>query len=260
MYYYYCMKRNWVYFIKITNLLLISLWFLSACNPAFVTGMAKGLTEQLERRSIQRSSERKVYGMTKSKANDEFQNMYQTLKNCLDTIESNFIDNSPEYKWFVKDLELFTARDYADNTKVSGEKEKEALLNFNENEMKCFNKSLSYISNNNMIAQEIILPLQIVSTEGLISTAKYVNGEVTKGEMRQVAVKLKNDFEEKAQLIVNNIRQKSSNIQNDNVMINLQRENNRISRELANRPLESIKRYRPIFCHQYYTINTISCY
>ena len=61
-------------------------------------------------------------------------------------------------------------------------------------------------------------------------------------------------------MVAQNVRDRAYKIQKENVMLNLQRENNRISRELANRPIESIKRYRPIFCHQYYAINTISCY
>ena len=57
-------------FIKLICAASICL-ILNGCNPAFVTGMAKGFTEQLERRSIQKNSERQVYGMTKDKARAE---------------------------------------------------------------------------------------------------------------------------------------------------------------------------------------------
>lgn len=181
--------------------------------------------------------------MTKDKAKAEFENMYETLKTCHNRKKNNFLIKFPEYEWFTKEIKDFTARDYADNTKVSGNREKEALISYNETEMDCFNRSLGYISSNNIFAQELILPMQILSTESLISTAKYVNGEITRGKM-----------------VAQNVRDRAYKIQKENVMLNLQRENNRISRELANRPIESIKRYRPIFCHQYYAINTISCY
>ena len=246
-------------FIKLICAASICL-ILNGCNPAFVTGMAKGFTEQLERRSIQKNSERQVYGMTKDKAKAEFENMYETMKTCHNRTKNNFLIKYPEYEWFTKEIKDFTARDYADNTKVSGDREKEALISYNEIEMNCFNRSLGYISSNNIFAQELILPMQILSTESLISTAKYVNGEITRGKMMQITMKLHNEFRDQAKMVAQNIRDRAYKIQKENVMLNLQRENNRISRELANRPIESIKRYRPIFCHQYYAINTISCY
>ena len=108
---------------------------LSGCNPAFVTGMAKGFTEQLERRSIQKNSERQVYGMTKDKAKAEFENMYENMKTCHNKTKNNFLIKYPEYEWFTKEIKDFTARDYADNTKVSGDREKEALITYNEREL-----------------------------------------------------------------------------------------------------------------------------
>ena len=126
--------------------------------------------------------------------------------------------------------------------------------------MECFNSYIYDISSDNVIGQAILAPMQMTTTESLIITAKYVNGQITRGEARQSLVRVLNEFKSKKNEIKSKIQSRASRFQNEAILRKLQNENNRLASELSRSPLQVIKRYRPIFCHQYYAINTISCY
>ena len=146
-----------------------------------------------------------------------------------------------------------------DNTKISGNYEADVLSKYDLVQNNCFKKAISYISNENILGQSIVVPMQVVATEAMIATARYINGDITRGELRQNEAKLINDLKSKGPEIKQRLRSRLREAKNNSLMQDLQYENNQLAKKLAEKPKE-IRRYRPIFCHKYYAINTISCY
>ena len=240
--------------------ILFTPFILKGCNPALMTGFVEGMTKNLERQNYQRNIERKTYGMSQSKAINEVNETFTNIRNCADAQKSSFLMKYPEYAWVTARPESLSARDFADNTKISNSKEKNAIIEYDEVQMECFNSYIYDISSDNVIGQAILAPMQMTTTESLIITAKYVNGQITRGEARQSLVRVLNEFKSKKNEIKSKIQSRASRFQNEAILRKLQNENNRLASELSRSPPQVIKRYRPIFCHQYYAINTISCY
>jgi len=225
-----------------------------------LAGIAEGYNNASRERARNTRTETSVYGMSSSRAKREIGKFSKSFKTCHEEAEQKFIYKHPEYTWYTKDTESLGPRDFANATRVSGEREAKAIIGYLEEENDCFKRSVYHLSNDNLVGQSILVPMQVAVTEHLIDVAKYADGSITRGSLSSRGAKLANQLKSEASQIRREFSNKRLKARNLARIERLQDENNKLVRQLSQQNYAPVTSYRPVFCHKYYGINTVSCY
>ena len=234
-------------------------FLLSGCNSAMMQGFAQGMTNNLERQNRQASA----LGMSGSQARGferELKSTMEDSKRCHDANKRDFIQKYPQYAWATKDADELTAADFADPRKISGNAEYQALVEFIANEEICLDASMRRIQGYGGVAAEIVGMMEIATTEMLIVYAEYLSGEITLGQMNRKGTKIISGLKQSGDALAAQVRERRTTIEQTAALQQLRRENKNLLNQIQQRELYNARSYRPVYCYEYYGINTFSCY
>nr|BDD43899.1 hypothetical protein 10 [Alphaproteobacteria bacterium] len=224
-----------------------------------MTGFAEGMAQN----EANKSRNGQALGMSGNEASNfqaDLASSYREAENCNNAVEANFLSLHPEHSWATKSSEEFTLSDLSSTRRISGDKEKNALVGYVSAQEVCLEDLFSTLEKYGGVSADILATMEMFKTELYIIYSQYLDGSISRGELARSIVATDQKIKTAGQDLARQIQAKRNAIEERAALNELRAENRKLLREMKRNQFYQVRSTRPIFCHKYYGINTVSCY
>ena len=232
---------------------------LGACNPALMSGFVEGMAEVQASRNREAAS----VGMSSSELRsfrNESASALEEGKACEQMVKDNFNRIYPEYKWATKNSDDYSAADFSNQQMMSGDHEYQALIGLISDQEICVQRFFNRLEGYGGVAAEVLGLMEILKTDLLIIYSEYLDGSITVGQMARKEVEAQKKALQAANQLASQIQSRRNTLEQQAALNELRVENRKLISRLERQQYSYVRSYRPVFCHKYYGINTVSCY